>query len=912
MKSQNSGRRNGRGLMPTGDNTENRMNNAIYLIDGSNYLYRSFYAIRELSNSRGFPTNAIYGFTNMLIKLLRERVPEYVIVTFDLKGPTFRHEAYEQYKATRKATPDSLVVQIPYVKEMIRGFSIPILEQQGVEADDLIGTLACRFAGEGRRVVIISGDKDMMQLISPEVIMIDTMTDRTYDESAVRERFGVEPGKVPEILGLMGDVSDNIPGVPGIGPKGARRLIEAYGSIEEVIRNVDRLHNAKLRESIRTYADQALLSRDLACIHTDVPLTFDLEEARLREPELDVLTRLFREMEFSSLLKEFSAKKDAGEESCTVLRTPEALAAFLAPLKKGSKMALEMVLSHSEPMRAELIGLALGRATGETGYIPLAVSREEFPELEEAKVWSLLSPYLSDPAMTLAGHDLKTILIVLSRKGLEVKGALLDTMVAAYILNPARRSFDLSEVVQDHLQRQVDFLPKLTGSASQMQSLDSLPPERLGASACRRVEAILDLADLLVEKLDEAGMRELFDSVEMPLVPVLAAMEEKGVLLDLELLKEMSLELDSLLALSEGKIYALAGERFNIASPKQMQTILFDKLGLPKGKKTKGGYSTDVEVLSNLALNHELPAEILSYRSMAKLKSTYIDALPSLINPATGRIHTSYNQAVAATGRLSSSNPNLQNIPVRTLEGKRIRQAFIAPPDEYIVSADYSQIELRVLAHLSEDPVLIDAFIAGEDIHSRTAAEVFGVFPEMINAEMRRQAKVINFGVLYGMSAFGLSRELGISQKQAQAYIDGYFARYKGVRDYLDGVLDFARQQGYVATLLNRRRYLPEINSGNPAVRQLAERMAINAPIQGTAADLIKMAMLRIAASLRERGMKSAMTMQVHDELVFEAPREEKDPLMDLVRQEMEGVLSLKVPLKVDITVGRNWDESIE
>ncbi|WP_175476612.1 DNA polymerase I [Syntrophus gentianae] len=888
------------------------MNNAIYLIDGSNYLYRSFYAIRELSNSRGFPTNAIYGFTNMLIKLLRERVPEYVIVTFDLKGPTFRHEAYEQYKATRKATPDSLVVQIPYVKEMIRGFSIPILEQQGVEADDLIGTLACRFAGEGRRVVIISGDKDMMQLISPDVIMIDTMTDRTYDESAVRERFGVEPGKVPEILGLMGDVSDNIPGVPGIGPKGARRLIEEYGSIEEVIRNVDRLHNAKLRESIRTYADQALLSRDLACIHTDVPLTFDLEEARLREPDLEVLTRLFREMEFSSLLKEFSAKKDAGGESCTVLRTPEVLAAFLAPLKKGGKMALEMVLSHSEPMRAELIGLALGRVTGETGYIPLAVSREEFPELGQAKVWSLLSPYLSDPAMTLAGHDLKTILIVLSRKGLEVKGALLDTMVAAYILNPARRSFDLSEVVQDHLQRQVDFLPKLTGSASQMQSLDSLQSERLGASACRRVEAILDLTDLLVEKLDEAEMRELFDSVEMPLVPVLAAMEEKGVLLDLELLKEMSQELDSLLALSEVKIYALAGERFNIASPKQLQVILFDKLGLPKGKKTKGGYSTDVEVLSNLALNHELPAEILSYRSLAKLKSTYIDALPSLINPATGRIHTSYNQAVAATGRLSSSNPNLQNIPVRTLEGKRIRQAFIAPPDEYLVSADYSQIELRVLAHLSEDPVLTDAFIAGEDIHSRTAADVFGVFPEMINAEMRRQAKVINFGVLYGMSAFGLSRELGISQKQAQAYIDGYFARYKGVRDYLDGVLDFARSQGYVATLLNRRRYLPEINSGNPAVRQLAERMAINAPIQGTAADLIKMAMLKIAASLRERGMKSAMTMQVHDELVFEAPREEKDSLMDLVRQEMEGVLSLKVPLKVDITVGRNWDESIE
>ncbi|OPY11253.1 MAG: DNA polymerase I [Syntrophus sp. PtaB.Bin001] len=483
-------------------------------------------------------------------------------------------------------------------------------------------------------------------------------------------------------------------------------------------------------------------------------------------------------------------------------------------------------------------------------------------------------------------------------------------MVAAYILNPARREFDLSAVVQDHLHRQVEPLRKLTGKGSQAQSLASFPLERLRDFACRRVEAILELAVALVGKMESAGLKELFDSVEMPLVAVLAAMEEKGVLLDLNLLKEMSQELEQLLYLSEEKIYSLAGERFNIASPKQLQAILFEKLGLPRGKKTKGGYSTDVEVLSNLALNHELPAEILSYRSMAKLKSTYIDALPSLVNPQTGRIHTSYNQAVAATGRLSSSNPNLQNIPIRTLEGKRIRQAFVAPPGWVIVSADYSQIELRVLAHLSEDPVLVDAFNAGEDIHSRTAADVFGIFPEMINEEMRRQAKVINFGVLYGMSAFGLSRELGINQKQAQAYIGGYFKKYSRVKVYLDGILEQARKSGYVTTLLNRRRYIPEINSGNPSVRQLAERMAINTPIQGTAADLIKMAMLNITDRIKENGMNSAMIMQVHDELVFEAPREERDLLIDLVRQEMEGVVELKVPLKVDIAVGRNWDEA--
>jgi len=897
--------------MSASENKENNEKSAIYLVDGSNYLYRAFYAIRELSNSKGFPTNAIYGFTNMLIKLVRERRPEYVAVTFDLKGPTFRHETYDQYKATRKATPETLVAQIPYIKEVVRGFSIPILEQQGIEADDIIGTLARRFAGEGLNVVIVSGDKDMMQLISPDVIMIDTMNDRTYDVNAVRERFGVEPEKVPEILGLMGDASDNIPGVPGIGPKGARRLIEEYGSIEEVIRNVEHLHNVRLRESIRAYADQALLSLDLARIRTHVPLTFDLEEARLREPDREILTRLFRELEFSSLLQEFRVKEDCGEKTYLLLQTPESVAAFLDPLNEGGTLALESVLSQGEPMRAELIGLALGLDSGNAAYIPLGSAGERGTSgLLEKEFLSVLSPFLTDEKITLGCHDLKTILIVLSQKGFVVKSPALDTMVAAYILNPARRAFELSEVVQDHLHRQVEPLRKVFGNGSPAQPPDSLTPERLRDFACQRVDAILELAPILVEKMEGVGLRKLFDSVEMPLVAVLAAMEEKGVLLDVNLLKEMSQELDHLLFLSERKIYALAGENFNISSPKQLQTILFEKLHLPRGKKTKGGYSTDVEVLSNLALNHELPAEILSYRSMAKLKSTYIDALPSLVNPRTGRIHTSYNQTVTATGRLSSSNPNLQNIPVRTLEGKRIRQAFVAPPGWVIVSADYSQIELRVLAHLSEDPVLVNSFISGEDIHSRTAADVFGVFPEMINAEMRRQAKVINFGVLYGMSAFGLARELGLSQKQAKAYIDGYFKKYSAVRNYLDGILEQARERGYVTTLLNRRRYLPEINSGNPAVRQLAERMAINAPIQGTAADLIKMAMLNIAALIKERGMNSAMIMQVHDELVFEVPEEEKDMLMNLVQQEMEQVVNLKVPLKVDIAAGYNWDEA--
>jgi DNA polymerase-1 len=881
----------------------------IVLVDGSNYLFRAFYAIRELSNSKGFPTNAIYGFTTMLIKLLRDQAPEYIAVAFDVKAPTFRHVAYADYKATRRATPDSLIPQIPYVKEIVRGFGIPVLEEPGLEADDIIGTVAVRQAREGMEVVIVSGDKDLMQLVTADIVMVDTMNDKTYDIAAVKQRFGVGPEMVADILGLMGDTSDNIPGVPGIGPKGALRLIEQFGSLAEILAHPEKIHNLKTREAILANASKARLSRELAQIRTDAAFTFDIEACRRREPDRELLMALFREFEFSSLLQELKSRGEQTAGDYRIIRTEEELRSLILSLDQVQHFSIEAILSSSEAMRASLVGLAVSSALGEGDYIPIGHEGDDL-QLPVETVLKALKPYLVNLAISKHGHDLKTALIALSGSGVFVQGLGCDTMVASYLLNPAKHSFELANVVLDHLGRQVSTPKELTGSGLKALPFATLSVDTVGDYACRRADAVMALTVELSNKIASVEMGELLEMTEMPLVSVLAAVERKGVLLNLPLLKGMSQEIAQLLALSEEKIYRLAGEKFNINSPKQLQVVLFDKLGLPRGRKTKEGHSTDVDVLSSLALNHELPAEILSYRGMAKLKSTYIDALPELVHPLTGRVHTSYNQTVTATGRLSSSNPNLQNIPIRTIEGKRIRQAFIAPEGWEIISADYSQIELRVLAHLSGDESLIEAFTIGEDIHSRTASDIFGVFPEMVNSEMRRQAKVINFGVLYGMSAFGLAKELGITQKLAQAYIDGYFEKYAKVREYLDSLLLQARREGYVTTLLKRRRYLPEIASPQPAIRQFAERTAINAPIQGTAADLVKLAMVRIFRELAEGSFISTMIMQVHDELVFEAPIAEREALISLVRREMEGALKLRVPLRVEIAVGKNWDEA--
>ena len=881
----------------------------LFLIDGNNYVFRAFYAIPSLTNSKGFPTNAIYGFATMLIRIIKEWKPDYIAVAFDVKGPTFRHEAYELYKATRRAMPETLIPQIPYIKDMIRGFSIPVLEKPGIEADDVIGTLARRYSEQGMKVVIVSGDKDMMQLVGENVVIIDTMKDKVYDATAVREKFGVPPEKVVEIMGLTGDASDNIPGAPGIGPKGALRLIEEYGTIENVLLNVDRIKNAKAKECIRRYRDQIIMSRELARIRTDEDIPFELADSRSGNPDGEVLKNLFKEFEFSSLLQGLMLREEQLAGQYQTILTEAGLFAAIEEIRNTGSFSLDLILNSPEAMRAGIVGIALGILPGKAVYIPMGHSYAGAPsQLTQEQVWNVISPLLGNAAILKHGHDLKAIKIVLERHGLSLCGLGCDTLVGAYVLNPSRRSFELPDLVQDHLNRRIMTVKEIAGSGVKQLPPDIIAVDKMETYACLRADAILSLVASLSDELAREQLIALFRDLETPLIPILAGMEEKGVLIDGELLRSMSMELQQLLEISADKIYRLAGEKFNIQSPKQLQQILFDKLRLAKGKKTKEGYSTDVDVLSNLARHHELPAEILAYRSISKLKSTYIDALPALVHPQTGRVHTSYNQAVTATGRLSSSNPNLQNIPIRTVEGKRIRQAFIAPAGSRLISADYSQIELRVLAHLSEDRTLIDAFLSGEDIHSRTASTIFGVFPELVNEEMRRQAKVINFGILYGMSAFGLAKELNLTQKLAQAYIDEYFRKYEGVKRYLDQVLAQARQDGYVCTLMNRRRYLPEINAANANIRQFAERMAVNTPIQGTAADLIKLAMIRIAGKLRTQNLTAAMIMQVHDELVFEVTEEEVETVIELVREEMEQVMVLRVPLKVSVSYGRNWD----
>lgn len=877
----------------------------VALVDGSNYIYRAFYAIPLLKNSKGFPTNAIYGFTNMLLKLLRDLEPEYIVVTFDLKGPTVRHEEFAAYKETRRPMPDDLIPQIPFIKDIVRGLSVTILEKQGVEADDLIGTLAQEASRRGWKTILVSGDKDLLQLVNEEVTMIDTMKDKTYNVAAVKERFGVNPDKVTEILGLTGDPTDNIPGVPGIGPKTALRLIEEYGSVEAVIQNADNLRNIKLRESFRRYAEQARLSRQLALIRKDIVLDFDLRDAARREPNKEILAKLFSEFEFSALLQDLKLGAKRAVKDCLIVLTGEELDQLVTRLHEFLEISFEIIWEKNPS--THLIGLAIS-AGDSAFYVPIGHNNPQSPEqLPAQTVFPKLASIFGSSRIKKYAHDLKSSLVNLSPWDVRVQEGN-DIMLAGYLLNPAKRSFELADLAWEYLHEQIPTTKDI--SEGKTHPLSFIPIDKMAAYARERADAILALAPILTGKLQDINAADLFNKVEIPLLHVLAAMEQKGVLVDVNLLKQMSMELMQLLSISEEKIFRLAGEKFNINSPKQLQSILFEKLKLPTGKKTKDGFSTDVDVLTSLALSHELPAEILAYRSLMKLKSTYVDALPALVNPQTGRIHTSYNQTGTATGRLSSSNPNLQNIPIRTLEGKRIRQAFIAAPGSVLISADYSQIELRVLAHLSEDEGLIDAFISGEDIHSRTAADIFGVFPQMINADMRRQAKVINFGILYGMSAFGLSKELGIPQKMAQAYIEGYFQRYKKVRAYLDGILENARRDGFVCTLLNRRRYLPELKNPVAAVRQFAERMAINAPIQGTAADLIKVAMVNIAYLLQKRNLCARLIMQVHDELVIEAPLSEKDEVMHLVKTEMEEVIKLKIPLKVEIAAGANWDEA--
>ena len=855
----------------------------LYLIDASSYVYRAFFALPPLTSPSGMPTNAVYGFTTMLLKLLRETRPQYIGVVFDAPGPTFRDELFEPYKANRPSMPDDLSAQFPLVHAVVAAFGLRALSIPGVEADDVIATLAEQMPAQGVDTVVITADKDLMQVVGDHVRLWDTMRDRWCDTNTVRERFGVSPQQVVDVLGLMGDATDNIPGIKGIGEKTAAALIQRFESVDQLLARLDELETArdirgakKLAATLREQAEVARLSRSLAVVRRDVPLDCTLEAFRYQGPDPAALRPLFTRLGFQSLVRELAA---AGPETTVVLFEAQGAADvedLLARARQHGRimLACDGSLERDGP---HMRGVVVAADDAAPLHVPLQLA-------------PALGAVLEDAAVEKVGHDLKHDLLLLDAAGDGRLQSGFDVMVASYLLE-ASATHRLEELATDELGVN---LPVFREGTSNLAN---------GVALLRRVR------DRFAARLEESGMTPLFHDVEMPLVSVLAAMERRGVRLDVAALTGMGREMEARLAALIAEIYAIAGGEFNISSPPQLREILFDRLGLSrKGvRRGKTGLSTDVDVLTRLAADHPLPAKILEYRALAKLKSTYVDALPAAVNPRTGRLHASFNQAVAATGRLSSSDPNLQNIPARGEEGRRIRAAFIAADGCDLVVADYSQIELRVLAHLADDPVLVSAFRSGDDIHARTASEVFGVLPGAITPDMRRAAKVINFGIIYGMGPQRLARELSIPIEEAERYISNYFARYAGVRTYMSRVQSEARQRGYVTTILGRRRTFPDLASPHRGVVQAAERAAANTPIQGSAADLIKMAMVAIDARLMREGLQAGMILQVHDELVFEVAAADREPVMEVVREEMEGVFHLRVPLKVDLGWGSNW-----
>jgi DNA polymerase-1 len=881
----------------------------LYLIDGSSYIYRAYYAIRHLSNSKGEATNAVYGFTQMLLSLVRDEQPDHLAVIFDARGPTFRKELYPAYKANRSAMPEDLVPQIARIKDLVRAFNMPAIELAGYEADDIIATLAKRFAARGLEVTVVTGDKDLMQIVNQRVRLLDTMKGKISGPAEVAERFG-GADKVVEVQGLAGDSSDNVPGVPGIGEKTAKALIDQFGSIENLLDNLDQL-KGKRRENLEAFAEQARLSKQLVTLIDDLDIEADYAQFSRSEPNAEALGELFRQLEFHKLLQEFSVQQQSSGENYHTVLTEEQLDALLERLRRAGRFALDTETTSLNAVRADLVGLSFAVQAGEAWYIPLLHHYLGAPrQLPTELVLEKLRPLLEDPALEKIGQNIKYDDLVLRRAGIVLDGVAVDTMVVSYLACPEAKSHGLDALASDHLGHQMIPYSQMTGSGKKQICFSEVEVEKATVYAAEDADITLQLADKLLPLMKERVPQALFSDVEMPLVGVLTRMEWQGVRIDPAFLGQLSGEMATKLMQLEKEIFALADGPFNINSPKQLGEVLFEKLGLPKGKKTKTGWSTNVEVLTGLAEEHEIARRILDYRSLSKLKSTYTDALPKLINPETGRIHTSFNQAVTNTGRLSSSDPNLQNIPIRSSEGRRIREAFIPADGNLLLSADYSQVELRVMAQMADVAALKESFIAGEDIHRRTASEIFNVRPEQVDDEMRRQAKTINFGVLYGMGAFSLAKDLGIDRKEAQAFIDNYFERYPGVLRFLEEKKAEARAHQYVTTLLGRRCAIPEINSKNGALRSYAERNAINYPIQGSAADIIKVAMVKIDRRLSAEGLKAYMVLQVHDELVFEVPEAELEQVRELVRDEMENAVTMDAPLKVDIGYGKNWKEA--
>ena len=879
----------------------------LYLIDGNSYVYRAYYAIKSLTNSKGFPTNAIFGFTNMLLKIIKDKKPEGLVVSFDSPELTERHRIFADYKAQRPETPSDLVQQLPHIRRMISAFNIRIFELPGYEADDLIGTIAKRAEEDGARVFIVTADKDMLQLVDENIKIYDPMKDRVLDKEYVKEKFGVGPERVTEFMALTGDAVDNIPGIKGVGEKTAKDLLLTFESLEELLHHPERIKKEKLRTMVSENKDIVRLSRKLSTIDIAVPIDIDVKEFRLGDPDWLSLLHLFKEFEFTSLMKLIPSTETVKREHETISSVVR-LRDFVSSIK--DEIAFDVETTGRNPLTESLVGLALCNDIEKAFYIPVAHSLSpEGPgeQIEKGDVINILGPIFEDMNISKIGHNLKYDIMILGQDGVNISGKLFDTMIAAYLLNPNKANHSLDEVSFEYLsKRKISFMEVL----KKRQTFAEVTIEEATAYASEDAALAFELKEILFGKLKENRLENIYFDIEMPLIEVLIDMEKAGIGINAEILnnlsKELSVEIDSI----RKRIFFLAGEEFNINSPKQLSYILFQSLGLSPTKKTKTGFSTGMEVLEDLAGVHELPREVLNYRSLSKLQTTYLYVLPAIINPKTGRIHTSFNQTVTATGRLSSSDPNLQNIPIRGEWGRRIREAFIAEEGNLLLSADYSQVELRILAHLSRDKGLIDAFNMDLDIHTRTASELYGVPLDKVSYDMRRTAKTVNFGVIYGISAFGLSETLNIERKDADKYIKQYFERHPGVREYTEKALSEAKERGYVCTLLGRKRPVPELKSPNKSIRLQGERLAVNSPIQGTAADIIKVAMINIRKRFKNESVNAKMILQVHDELLFELPASELDIIKNIVKEEMEGAVRLAVPVKVEIGSGKNWAEA--
>ena len=925
--------------------------NPLVLVDGSSYLYRAFHAFPPLTNSAGEPTGAMYGVLNMLKSLISQVQPSHIAVVFDAKGKTFRDEMFEQYKSHRPPMPDDLRKQIQPLHDIIRALGIPLLVIEGVEADDVIGTLAIAASKANQKVLISTGDKDMAQLVDDNIMLINTMNNTLLDREAVIEKYGIPPELIIDYLALMGDSADNIPGVAGVGEKTALGLLQGIGSMAEIYANLDKVAELpirgakKLGDKLLAEKEMADLSYRLATIKTDVALNITPEQLTLGASNNDQLTEYFGRYEFKRWLNEVmngadsitnnneqptkinhyqatpALAQDNSEEALTAIQidrsryetllTEADLNRWVEKLKQAKLFALDTETDNLDYMAANLVGISFALENGEAAYLPLQLDYLGAPKtLEKTTALSLLKPVLENPAIQKVGQNFKYDLTIFARNGIDVQGVAFDTMLESYVLNSTGRH-NMDDLAKRYLGHQTISFEEIAGKGKNQLTFNQIPLEQAAEYAAEDADVTMKLQQVLWEKLSkEPTLEKLFKEMELPLLGVLSRMERRGVLIDSDALFLQSNEIANRLSELEEQAYVLAGQPFNLASTKQLQEILFDKLGLPVIQKTpKGAPSTNEEVLEELAFSHELPKVLVEHRGLSKLKSTYTDKLPQMVNPQTGRVHTSYHQAVTATGRLSSSDPNLQNIPIRNEEGRRIRQAFIAREGFTVVAADYSQIELRIMAHLSQDQGLINAFTQGKDIHRSTAAEIFGVALDEVTSEQRRNAKAINFGLIYGMSAFGLSRQLGIGRADAQSYMDLYFKRYPGVQTFMHDIREKAKAQGYVETLFGRRLYLPDINSSNGMRRKAAERVAINAPMQGTAADIIKRAMIQLDQKL-QNDPDIAMIMQVHDELVFEVRSEKVAFYSDLIKTQMESAADLVVPLIVEVGQGTNWDEA--